>query len=323
MTVGKRPYAINSPSFFCIFREECRLGTRGAKPSALFDSFVQDQNRSVERRYVFHSIVSHCARKRDNNVSAADNVLDAYIVRFVLGSVALSVESRITDTHGVKSVIHIGRLSADVINSVDLNIVEPTSTLIKKTHVSAKSGCADVANLNVAKVGAKTHHPKFRLNSSLKSRKSYAVVLGKSGYILNYDIVAALTEVDSVRVLDKHLIVLLAHKTAVLVSLGIYTDIACKKVDITEITVSAIYKIERPPPLISAGYSRNFEAVHVGEEQKIVLPDRGQSVLALSSFGKSVILTAVKDSLSLSYDIYVPDRSRDGFAYIRTVILVI
>ena len=70
-------------------------------------------------------------------------------------------------------------------------------------------------------------------------------------------------------------------ETVILVSVFVYRGVIGAKVDISDISVGAIHKIQCPPALIAAGNIRHPEAVNVCKKKKIILPYRRHSVLQM------------------------------------------
>ena len=108
----------------------------------------------------------------------------------------------------------------------------------------------------------------------------------------------------------------------IFISVRIDRGVIGAEIDVSEVAVRAINEVERPPALIAAGDARYFESLDVGEENEIVLPDGRHTVARVIFLGKTVIFSAVDDSLSATDDVDVAISAVDRPTELGVVMLV-
>ena len=288
-----------------------------------FDSaLVEQHGRAVEALDAVHHEIGDLACQRDHVLSAAAHVLHRDVVGLVGGGVARAVHVRIADADGVESAIHVCRALRRVVNSVNENIVQLRAALIEQSDVGAIGLGPHVLYFHVANVRRHTLDGKVTLKTAVKRSQRYRIVLGEACDIFNGDMVASAAQVDAVGVLDENVRVAFAAQSAILPSLGVDGDVRGTEINIAEIAVGRPDEVQRQPALVAAANSRNPEALNVGEEDEIVLPDRRQAVFALRPLGETVVFSAVEDRLAAADDVDIVISARYRASEIGVVMLV-
>ena len=132
----------------------------------------------------------------------------------------------------------------------------------------------------------------------------------------------ALAEIDAVGVLHEDFLVFIAVQAMVFVALLVDRRVVGAKIYVSEIAVSAVDEVESPPTLILAGDPRDLEALNVGKEDQIVIPDRGHTIARMIALGKTVVFAAVEDRLAATDDVDVSVSALDSSAEVGAVMLV-
>ena len=148
------------------------------------------------------------------------------------------------------------------------------------------------------------------LKIAVERRQSNRIVLGKAGQILDHNIVTPHAEIYAVGIFHQNILVCIVPQAVINLAEGINRRVVGTEINISDVAMRAVQKIQRPPTLVIAGNPRNRKPVHIRKQQKIILPDGRKTVLLLGSLGKPVVSPTVENRPAAPYnaDISVPSR---------------
>ena len=166
--------------------------------------------------------------------------------------------------------------------------------------------------------GKAVYGEQLRFDSAGKAGEGNGVILRKAGDVFDDDIVAAAAQIDTVGILDDHLLVAVCARQQTMHALAVFVDagIVRFELDVADVSEAAEDEVERPPALVADIQSADLEVVHIVEKQDVVDGDVRAAVLAAVALGETVVIAAVEDNAAAAFDDDIAVASLDGFARI-------